>query len=93
MSKKTLNPGHVCGRSYVLPDSLEDMDGPTNGVVKLPNYLDWHTDDGFDLDEEEMIDTMYRTVLREALKVEDLRYLNHTLLRKIWRSIRIPPVL
>ncbi|QDZ43557.1 hypothetical protein FQV43_05930 [Corynebacterium sp. sy039] len=70
------------------------MDGPTSGVVKLPNYLDWHSNKGYDLDAGiPRIKTLYRTVLREALKVEDLKYLNHTLLRQIWGSIRIPPVL
>jgi hypothetical protein len=42
-------PTHQNTRPTFLPDSLDDLAGPTVGVVVLPVYLDWSHDSTYDL--------------------------------------------
>jgi hypothetical protein len=37
-------------RPYVVASSLNDLRGPTTGVITLPHHLDWSGDPHYDLD-------------------------------------------
>ena len=78
-------------RPWTVPDSLDELTGPTGGVVELPNHLDWSEQRRYDLSDPAQLGLMYEVVIREAMTVEDLRrYLHGPTLRSIWRRIFLP---
>ncbi|HTJ39952.1 MAG TPA: hypothetical protein VL738_42685 [Dactylosporangium sp.] len=76
---------------YTLPDTLEELTGPTTGVVHLPNHLDWSEQRIYRLDNPKDLGVMYETVIRESASPADLRtYLDGSTLRRIWRRMWLP---
>jgi len=74
-----------------VPDSLDDLRGPTAGSVTLPLHIDWTPSNTYDLGDEARVCTMYATVLREAKSEDDLsRSLDRGLLVRAWSSLRLP---
>ncbi len=74
-----------------IPNSLDDLRGPTEGSVTLPLYIDWTPSNTYDLSDEVSTCTMYETVLREAKAEDDLsRFLDLGLLVRMWSSLRLP---
>lgn len=79
-------------RPYVVADTLDELTGPTSGVVDLPSHLDWSEQGRYNLDEVRELSVMYEVVLREALNVDDLRnYLDGPMLRRVWHRLFLPP--
>ena len=79
------------GRPYTVPDSLEELTGPTMGVVELPLRLDWSEQGRYDLSDERQRNLMYERVIRESMRVEDLRtYLHGPTLRRVWSQLWLP---
>jgi len=79
------------GRPYTVPETLEELTGPTTGVVELPQRLDWSEQGRYDLSHPRELGLMYEVVLREAMRVEDLRtYLHGPTLRRVWPSLYLP---
>ena len=79
------------GRPYTVPETLEELTGPTSGVVELPLRLDWSEQGRYDLSDIRELSLMYEVVLREAMRVEDLRaYLDGSTLQRVWRRLYLP---
>jgi hypothetical protein len=79
------------GRPYTVPETLEELTGPTTGVVELPQRLDWSEQGRYDLADSRQLCLMYERVIREAMRVEDLRaYLDAPTLRQVWRRLYLP---
>jgi hypothetical protein len=79
------------GRPYTVPDSLEELTGPTSGVVELPLRLDWSEQGRYDLSDPRQLNLMYERVIRESMRVEDLRaYLDGRMLQRVWRQLWLP---
>lgn len=79
-------------RPYVVADRLEDLRGPTRGVVNLDRRLDWSGRARYDLGNPRRLASMYETVLREATAPDDLtRWLNGATLLRLWPSLVLPP--
>jgi hypothetical protein len=79
------------GRPYTVPDSLEELTGPTTGVVELPLRLDWSEQGRYDLSDERQRNLLYERVVRESMRVDDLRaYLHGPTLRRVWRQLWLP---
>jgi hypothetical protein len=79
------------GRPYTVPDTLEELHGPTTGVVELPLRLDWSEQGRYDLADPKQLNVMYERVIRESMRVEDLRsYLDGATLRRVWRQLWLP---
>jgi hypothetical protein len=78
-------------RSYVVPESLEELDGPTEGAVRLPRYLDWGPEYEYVLADAADLAVMYERVLREASSREDLQaYLDGSTLWRLWARLVLP---
>lgn len=78
-------------RPYLVPESIEELTGPSAGVVMLPERLDWPERVAFYLDVRAERNLMYERVIREATRPSDLRsYLNGTVLHEVWRSLFLP---
>jgi hypothetical protein len=81
-------------RRYVVAARLEDLEGPTRGLVRLDRSLDWSDDPSYDLDDEADLALMYQTVLREATSTAALnRWLNAGTLKRLWPALWLPPTL
>jgi hypothetical protein len=79
-------------RPYTVAESLNDLDGPTGGVVKLPRHLNWSGTPVYDLDAPGRLASMYRAVLSEAVTVADLNtWLNRDQLVRMWPDLQMPP--
>lgn len=71
--------------------SLEELTAPTTGVVELPPRLDWSEQGRYDLSDPRQRNLMYEVVIRESMRVEDLRtYVHGPTLARVWRRLWLP---
>jgi len=78
-------------RPYAVPESLEELTGPTSGVVDLPLRLDWSEQGRYDLDDPKQLCLMYERVIREAMHTQDLRtFLHGATLTQVWSRLYLP---
>jgi hypothetical protein len=70
------------------------LDGPTTGVLILPNHLDQfdeqHRRDPVDLIDPQYTDALYKVILNRARDTDDLRHLNHDVLVDAWPRLALP---
>jgi hypothetical protein len=80
------------GRRVLVVTDLAALHGPASGMVELPLRLFWSSPDrSFDLDDPDMLRSMYETVLGEAIRAEELTtYLNGDKLAAIWPDLHLP---
>jgi hypothetical protein len=71
-----------------LPESLDELHGPTLGVVELPLHLAWSGMTSYDMSKPRQRMGLYRTVLHEGLRDDLPRYLNRDLLLQLWPVLR-----
>ena len=71
-----------------LPESLDALRGPAEGVVEPPLHMAWSGMTSYDLGKPHQRMSLYRTVLHEGLRDDLPRYLNHDLLRQLWPVLR-----
>ncbi|QKZ15983.1 hypothetical protein [Streptomyces chartreusis] len=71
-----------------LPDSLEELRGPTRGVVELPLHMAWSGMSSYDMEKPRQRMGLYRTVLHEGLRDDLPLYLNQDLLVQLWPVLR-----
>ncbi|MFE2941752.1 hypothetical protein ACFXKG_22260 [Streptomyces sp. NPDC059255] len=71
-----------------LPESLDELHGPTLGVVELPLHMAWSGMASYDLGKPRQRMGLYRTVLHEGLRDDLPRYLNKDLLLQLWPVLR-----
>ena len=76
------------GRSRRLPDRLEDLHGPWQGVVVLPNHLTWHQLREFDVARDEPRLQLYSIVISQGRRNDVARFLNAQRLREDWPQLR-----
>lgn len=76
---------------YIVPESLELLQGPTSGVVDLPSRLDWGPHRTYDLASVDDAIALYSKVISEASTQDDLtQFLNRDVLVTIWQRLRLP---
>jgi len=79
-------------KPYVVAERLDDLRGPTDGTVTLPQHLDWSGNASYDLDKPARLASMYRTVLNEASSTDDLHaWIDGRLLVRLWPTLWLPP--
>ncbi|MDF3139862.1 MULTISPECIES: hypothetical protein [unclassified Streptomyces] len=71
-----------------LPESLDELHGPTQGIVDLPLHMAWSGMTSYDLGKPRQRMGLYRTVLHEGLRDDLPRYLNRDLLLQLWPVLR-----
>ncbi|MBL7257881.1 hypothetical protein [Paractinoplanes lichenicola] len=78
-------------RPVLVAGTLGELNGPTHGLVELPLRLWWGPQRAFDLSEPTMLTWMYENVLREAIRVEELRsFLHGPTLVRVWPELNLP---
>ncbi|MFD5494541.1 hypothetical protein ACFYY3_05530 [Streptomyces sp. NPDC001812] len=71
-----------------LPESLDELHGPTHRVVELPLHMAWSGMTSYDMGKPRQRMGLYRTVLHEGLRDDLPRYLNQDLLLQLWPVLR-----
>ncbi|WP_327001490.1 hypothetical protein OHA72_41125 [Dactylosporangium sp. NBC_01737] len=90
------DPGRVAflarpHRPALVPRTLTELRGPVRGVVELPQRLMWNPRRDFDLDNPDLLLWMYENVLREAIRLEELRrWVNGKALVRVWPELNLP---
>lgn len=78
-------------RPVLVAGTLGELTGPTGGLVELPLRLWWNPQRTFDLDRPTMLAWMYENVLREAIRVDELRaFVDGDTLVRIWPQLNLP---
>jgi hypothetical protein len=78
-------------RPVLVAGTLDELTGPTRGLVELPLRLWWNPHRAFDLSQPTMLAWMYENVLREAIRVDELRaHLNGRTLVRLWPQLNLP---
>lgn len=78
-------------RPVLVAGTLTELAGPTAGLIELPLRLWWHPQRTFDLAVPTMLTWMYENVLREAIRVDELRaYLHGPTLVRLWPRLNLP---
>jgi hypothetical protein len=77
--------GGLAGR---LPQRLEDLRGPGQGVIRLPRHLSWPGMREFDVSDDSARRTMYGIVLTQGRRNDIARCLNARLLSQDWPLLR-----
>lgn len=71
-----------------LPERLEELAGPVEGIVALPLHIVWSGRTSYSLDRPKSRMTLYRTVLAEGLREDLTVFLHHRLLAEQWPVLR-----
>ncbi|WP_306207029.1 hypothetical protein [Actinoplanes sp. RD1] len=78
-------------RAVVVAGTLTELAGPESGLVELPLRLWWNPQRTFDLGQHTMLLWMYENVLREAIRVGELRdHLHGPTLVRVWPELNLP---
>jgi hypothetical protein len=78
-------------RRALVVESLDELRGPEHGVVDLPLRLMWNPNRSFDLDDHDMLLWMYENVLREAIRLAELRqWISGSVLVRVWPELNLP---
>ncbi|HEX9033390.1 MAG TPA: hypothetical protein VF834_16240 [Streptosporangiaceae bacterium] len=84
--------GYAAARPYTVPETLDELTGPTRGAIELPGHLDWGPRRVYNLDDFSDSRLLYMRVIRESTHVEDLRrFLNVQVLKRLWPELVLPP--
>ena len=91
-----LGPGFVVraaravrtARARRLPDRLEDLHGPWQGIVVLPVHLSWHQLREFDVARQKPRLLLYSIVISQGRRNDVARFLNAQRLREDWPQLR-----
>jgi hypothetical protein len=83
--------GHSHTRPIAVPEDLDGLHGPARGVVELPLRVDWTPRRFYDLSRVSSVRSLYETVLRSAVHVDDVAaFVNRDRLVTVWSQLRIP---
>lgn len=87
-----VSPGaYARSRPIVVIDDLEQLQGPSSGIVRLPVRLDWGPDPVYDVGDRTSLVWMYSYILAAALDADDLRqFINADHLRSVWHDLVLP---
>ena len=77
-------------KPFCVPASLDELTGPSTGIVHLPVRLSWAPGDGsFNLNDDGERTTVYQCVIGEGSVEDQRRYLNRDTLTDIWPTLRL----
>ena len=78
----------ITSQARRLPERLEDLHGPWQGVVVLPVHLTWHELREFDVALEKPRLLLYSIVLSQGRRNDLARFVNPRRLRDDWPQLR-----
>lgn len=76
------------GRAARIPERLDELRGPAQGVVVLPVHLTWFGLREFDVSDAPSRVRLYTIVLSQGERKDIARFLHPGLLRQDWPQLR-----
>jgi hypothetical protein len=76
---------------YQIPDSLDDLRGPQDGVITLPVHVNAGPDRRVDLSTASGRYKAVTSLLEEGTVADQVALLNADLVRRVWPELRLPP--
>lgn len=98
----TLKPRHASEHSneprvlirdvipYEVVGSLDALQGPGEGVLRLPHHVYWGPQAECDLGQTEGVFKAYQAILREGTRADQEQLLNAGLLVTVWDELMLP---
>jgi hypothetical protein len=74
--------------AHRLPTSLEDLQGPSAGIVELPLHVAWSGRRAYDVGEEDQRLVLYALLLAEAQREDLERFVHRDSLVSMWPRLR-----
>ncbi|HEX2818644.1 MAG TPA: hypothetical protein VHO07_00515 [Streptosporangiaceae bacterium] len=78
----------ITSQARRLPDRLDELHGPWQGVVVLPVHLTWHELREFDVARQKPRLLLYSIVISQGRRNDVARFLNAQRLREDWPQLR-----
>ncbi|GAB2721750.1 transcriptional regulator [Arthrobacter bambusae] len=75
---------------YEVPERLEDLRGPAEGVLTLPQHVYWGPEAECDLGEPEGVIKAYQAILREGARADQVELMNAGVLVWVWSELMLP---
>ncbi len=75
---------------YVTPGSLDDLKGPTTGVVTVGPHIDTSLNPTYDLGDPDRRRNLYARVVRSGFVPDQVRFLDQRTLLVLWPSLNLP---
>ena len=78
-------------KPYYAPLSLDNLQGPDSGIIKLPQSVYWGPNRWFNLSHRSALREVYQTVLQEGTIEDIIEYLDGKVLLSLWNDLPLPP--
>jgi hypothetical protein len=75
---------------YVTPDSLDDLRGPTSGVVTVGPHIDTSLHPTYDISNTRRARELYSATVRDGSVLDQVRILDRRLLLRLWPELNLP---
>jgi len=75
---------------WCMPDSLDDLHGPTSGLVRTTGSICTAPDPVYNLDDPLDMCSLYRATVRDGTSAEQARFLDKVTLIKLWPRLWLP---
>lgn len=75
---------------YAVPGTLDDLRGPTSGVVRVRAYIDTSQDPTYDLGAEGDLLALYSRVVRAGSVDDQCALLDRATLERLWPDLDLP---
>ena len=75
---------------YDTPETLDQLQGPTSGTVRVRPHINTSPDPVYDLDSPSQVWSLYSAVVRDGLPSEQATLLNREILLALWADLNLP---
>jgi hypothetical protein len=73
-----------------VPESLDNLIGPTERELRLPLHLYWGPAGAAQLTDRDHVAELYQAVIRVGSAADQEKYLNRSVLVELWPSLMLP---
>ena len=77
-------------KPYEIPDTLDELTGPSTGLLELPHHIYWGPEPTVDLDTTGGATKAYQALLNEGAAIDQTALLNRELLLAVWPVLTLP---
>ncbi|WP_230673253.1 recombinase family protein [Rathayibacter sp. Leaf248] len=77
-------------KPYEIPGTLDELIGPSTGLLELPHHIYWGPDSTVDLDTTGGVTKAYQALLNEGTATDQTALLNREILLAVWPVLTLP---
>ena len=75
---------------WCMPESLDELQGPTSGLVRTTGSICTAPDPVFDIDDLLELRGLYRSTVRDGTSAEQSKFLDRDTLIELWPELILP---